>query len=423
MTQNTQRHPSIFIGYIMALVTCIISTEVYIPCLTVMKDYFATTEGALRSTISCAFLGSFFSSLFAGLMIDYWGKRRLFVASMLIFILSGALSPFAPGISFLWIMRFFQGTAIGLLPVLIVAHFSEVYIGRELTRIMSYVGVAITLSLSASPFIGGWIGEYVGWQGCFFLPSLIQCGILAFVWRGLRTLSKNAEPYSFEKAKRDLRNMGKSRNFLMYLMIGAFAFGATILLRTSLSQYLGEQFSFSPSKTGNYLALGMLVNTLVGLGVGGVARRISEEAIMMTGIILLAFCGVGYVFVGYFLPLNIVAIMGVYLVLNAATPMHLNTSVPLALSQPTISKTMGTSIFFSVRSFVTSMAIYSSTLIYNGTLSRIALFFCTLCFVCVVCLFFIQKVHPMIAEVKSKEENPLGETAVDQPPKSVQNGG
>src|SRR3954451_15311676 len=123
-------------------------------------------------------------SLAAVIPVSGWaaarfGARRLYVISLVLFTAGSALCGFAWSLESLVAARVLQGLAGGL--VVPIGQFALFKAAGpcNMARVMSAIGVPITLAPVFGPTLGGLLVEHVGWQWIFFIN--IPVGIAAAI--------------------------------------------------------------------------------------------------------------------------------------------------------------------------------------------------------------------------------------------------
>jgi EmrB/QacA subfamily drug resistance transporter len=122
--------------------------------------------------------------LLGGSLGDLYGRRKIFVAGVLLFALASAWCGLAPSIASLIVARGFQGIgAAFLVPgslALISASFGENERGRAIGTWSGFT--AITAAIG--PVLGGWLVENLSWRWVFFINlPLAAMVILVTLWR------------------------------------------------------------------------------------------------------------------------------------------------------------------------------------------------------------------------------------------------
>ena len=90
------------------------STDIYLPSLPEMAQYFNVPDAAVQTTLSAYLLGFALLGLVAGPLSDSIGRRPVILGSMTVFAAGSIGCWFAPTMTGLIIARFSQGMGAGM---------------------------------------------------------------------------------------------------------------------------------------------------------------------------------------------------------------------------------------------------------------------------------------------------------------------
>ncbi len=117
-----------------------------------------------------------------GKLGDLYGRKRMLVQAIAVFLVASLLCGAAQTLNQLLLARFVQGLGAGGLGTLSMAVLADVIPPRQLGRWMGYQGVAFAVSSVAGPLVGGLFVDHLSWRWAFFvnLPvGLISAVIVA----------------------------------------------------------------------------------------------------------------------------------------------------------------------------------------------------------------------------------------------------
>jgi MFS family permease len=104
-----------------------------------------------------------------GRLGDSFGRRRMMLAALALFVIGSLLCALAPNIEVLTAMRVLQGFGGGGLMTLSQALIGETFPPRERGRYQGYLaGVAVSSS-TFGPVAGGYLTQALGWQSIFLI--------------------------------------------------------------------------------------------------------------------------------------------------------------------------------------------------------------------------------------------------------------
>lgn len=118
-----------------------------------------------------------------GRLGDAFGRRRLMVAALAVFIIASLLCAASPSIELLTLARVLQGLGGGGLMTLSQALVGEAIPPRERARYQGYLAAVAVCANTFGPVAGGYLTEQFGWQAIFLVNLPIGLGAVALTWR------------------------------------------------------------------------------------------------------------------------------------------------------------------------------------------------------------------------------------------------
>src|SRR5690349_12615411 len=110
----------------------------------------------LSWVVTAYILASTITTPFYGKLGDMYGRKKLFVFAIVIFLVGSALSGLASSMAMLITFRALQGLGAGGLIVGAMSTLGEIVPPRERGKYMSYFMVVMMLATIGGPLIGGW---------------------------------------------------------------------------------------------------------------------------------------------------------------------------------------------------------------------------------------------------------------------------
>jgi len=117
--------------------------------------------------------------LTAGSVADQIGRRRVFVAGLVVFTASSALCGLSTSALMLNLSRGLQGTGGAMMFATSLALLAEAFVGRERGTAFGVFGAVTGGAVAVGPLIGGIITSGIGWEWIFFVN--VPIGIIAVV--------------------------------------------------------------------------------------------------------------------------------------------------------------------------------------------------------------------------------------------------
>ncbi|MGW6931157.1 MFS transporter [Lentzea sp. NPDC054927] len=114
-----------------------------------------------------------------GRLGDFFGRRRVFVIGMLVFVLCSATCAWAPHVAVLLAARAVQGASAALIIPQTFGLIRAMFSGDEVPKALGTIGPVMALSALCGPVVGGLLTEAFGWQSVFLVNVPLGLAVLA----------------------------------------------------------------------------------------------------------------------------------------------------------------------------------------------------------------------------------------------------
>ena len=104
-----------------------------------------------------------------GKLGDLYGRKRVFLVAISIFLTASAMCGLAQTMEQLLVARFVQGLGGGGLGALAMATIADIVPARQLGRWLGYQGVIYAVASVAGPIVGGLFVDHLSWRWAFLL--------------------------------------------------------------------------------------------------------------------------------------------------------------------------------------------------------------------------------------------------------------
>lgn len=117
-----------------------------------------------------------------GRLADMLGRKPIFLAGLVIFVLGSALCGLSNSLLFLIIARLFQGIGGALIFSVNIAMITSTFPSNERGLALGLNAVVVSLGVAAGPTIGGIITQYLTWRWIFYVNVPISIIVLLAGW-------------------------------------------------------------------------------------------------------------------------------------------------------------------------------------------------------------------------------------------------
>lgn len=182
--------------------------------LPAIQASFGVGEAGLQWVVAAYSLGMAVFIMSSATLADLHGRRRVYVAGIVVFTLSSAACGLAPSLDFLNVARGVQGAAAATVNVtslaLVSAAFPE---PKSKARAIGIWAAIAGVANAVGPALGGFLVESVGWRAIFWVNAPVGAVVIALTLRHVAE-SRDEHP----------RTLDLAGQALFMLTVGAFAY-------------------------------------------------------------------------------------------------------------------------------------------------------------------------------------------------------
>ena len=135
----------------------------------------------LSWVVTAYILASTVTTPFYGKLGDMYGRKKFFIAAIVIFLIGSALSGLSQSMDQLIAFRALQGLGAGGLMVSAMATLGDIVAPRERGRYMSYMMVVMMLATIGGPLLGGFITTSFSWRWIFYINIPVGGAALVYL--------------------------------------------------------------------------------------------------------------------------------------------------------------------------------------------------------------------------------------------------
>ncbi len=154
------------------------ATDIYLPSLPAMAKDLGVSVQAVQLSLLLFMVSSGFSQLFIGGILDAYGRYRISISALIIFILASFSIALIPNIYVIYVMRVLQGVAVSMVIVGKRAFFVDMFTGEKLKNYTSLFSIVWATAPILAPFLGGYLQQAFGWQSNFWFLGIAALVLL-----------------------------------------------------------------------------------------------------------------------------------------------------------------------------------------------------------------------------------------------------
>lgn len=288
-----------------------VSMALYTPAMPVLVSAFGTSEATVKLTLSLYFGGFAATQLVCGPLSDAFGRRRITVLFMLLYLAGSLMAVFSPDIGWLLAARLVQGIGASVGIATARAIVRDQFTGERSARIMTTISIILAIGPALSPTIGGLALHLSSWHAIFWVMVLFGFGIIAVAVFVMKETTR-PDPALIRPARllASYRRILGDPGFLAAAFTLGGSVGTLYTLATILPFVLIARAGLTPAEFG----LGMLGQSGMFLS-GSLAlrllmRRMPAHRLVGPGLALMGIGSVALVLATLLLPPTYLSIMG-----------------------------------------------------------------------------------------------------------------
>ncbi|MBQ2263304.1 MAG: multidrug effflux MFS transporter [Loktanella sp.] len=229
----------------MLVATVAFSIDAMLPALPEIGATLSPTNLNHAQLIITSFvLGMGVGTLFTGPMSDAFGRKPVMVGGAIVYVIACAIAWRAQSLEMMLFARVLMGLGAAGPRVVAMALVRDLYQGRDMARIMSFVMAVFALVPALAPTLGHFIILGFGWRAIF--AAFMLFSTVTVIWLLVRqpeTLApQNRRPLSFAALYDATAQMFAHRTARLSIIIQTLTFGMLFVVLSSTQQVFDVTF-------------------------------------------------------------------------------------------------------------------------------------------------------------------------------------
>ena len=308
---------------LIALVTVLgmtppLSTDMYMPSLPKMAEYFHAPAALVNMTMVMFFISMSVGMLLMGPLSDRSGRKKILIISLLLYMLSSAGCALTTSVYLLILMRIIQGIGAGGMVSLSIAIIKDCFEGPTRATALAVVQSMSVIAPIAAPVIGALIIQVSTWRMVFLVLAAISaaCLITTFFFEESIHEDEINEGGVLDSIKR-IGVVGRNINFSAFLLTVSF-YSAPFMAYLAVASYVYEDyFGLQPTTFSIFFAINALTSVFGPLIYMKTNSKAPAKATMWVLLITGFAAAAAMLLLGHFSPVAFLATMIPFSVVNS----------------------------------------------------------------------------------------------------------
>jgi len=169
----------------MLVATIAYSIDAMLPALPqIGTDLSPSDPNRAQLVVGSFILGLGVGTFFVGAISDAFGRKPVLFWGAVIYVIGAGLATLTPSMETLIAARILQGLGASAARIVALAIIRDLYKGREMAQLMSFIMLVFALVPAVAPMAGAAILSVTGWRGIFV--SFLVFAAITTLWTSLR---------------------------------------------------------------------------------------------------------------------------------------------------------------------------------------------------------------------------------------------
>lgn len=234
----------------MLFATIAFSIDAMLPALPAIAAELAPEAPNTAQLIITSFvLGMGLGTLFTGPLSDSFGRKPVIIAGAALYCVGAVMAWAAPSLEMVLAARLLQGLGAAGPRVVSLAMVRDLYSGRAMAQVVSFVMMIFMLVPAIAPLLGSFIIDLGGWRSIFL--TFVAFSVVSCLWLGLRqpeTLRRSdLRAFHARPLWAALREVLSHRVIVLSIMVQTLAFACLFATLSSTQPIFDLTFGMADS--------------------------------------------------------------------------------------------------------------------------------------------------------------------------------
>lgn len=222
-------------------------TDMYLPSLPMMTEYFDTTIPMVQMGLTFSMLGLAAGQLAFGPLSDAYGRRGILLISLILFIIATLACIWAPNITVFVALRFVQGIAASGGIVISRSIATDKFKRKNLAKALAIVGAINGIAPVTAPVIGGIALKIMSWRGIFVILLILGLILLAASLNFKESLShQRRKKLNISELAAMFKTVLQNKTYLYYTLELSLALAIMFAYIASSPFVIQQHYGMSP---------------------------------------------------------------------------------------------------------------------------------------------------------------------------------
>jgi MFS transporter, DHA1 family, multidrug resistance protein len=359
---------------IFVFIAACVETDIYLPALADMMQFFKVTEDKIQSLLTWNFVGICLSGPFYGPLSDAFGRKKPLLIALVLFFLGSLLTLFTNSFEVMLWGRILQGLGSGGCFTLGTALIFDVFQKEKAVDAVAKLNSTIPFLMAGAPLLGGYLNQTFGFRSNFLAITLIVllCLGVCLFFLGETLPKEQRSPLQLSSILRDFKEILLNGPFWQLTCIICLIFAGYLTFLSGSAILFVLEFGISKQLFPFYQASLLVAWLIASLLFSRAVKRFGARRVKAVGAGTIALGGVGLSIVTALFPQDALLLTASMVFFAFGANWVSGIYFPEVMEIFPKIKGIAASLLTSLRLLITAGVVGLTSSLYNGTIYPIA---------------------------------------------------